>query len=100
MNPYHVLGVPAEADDATIRAAYLKGVKEYPPDLHPTQFQAISSAYDRIRDEPARLNYFLFNKDCPGDSPLDVLRRYATARPVPPPSLETLKTWLRECLTH
>ena len=97
MNPYLILGVSPQADDAAIRRAYLAAVKEAPPDAHPQRFQAVSAAYERIKDEPARLRYTLFNHECPGDSPLDVLRRFAQVRASEPLPFESMKAYLRDC---
>ena len=43
-----VLGVPPGAPAAELRAAYLRAVKEHPPDRSPVEFE-------RIRDARARL---------------------------------------------
>src|SRR6266581_2265747 len=77
MNPYLVLDVPANADDQTIRAAYLQAIKDSPPDAAPQRFQAVSQAYRQIQDQASRNRHILFNRDCPADSPLDALVRYA-----------------------
>ncbi|MHB1306223.1 MAG: J domain-containing protein [Limisphaerales bacterium] len=97
MNPYLILGVPPEADDSTIRRAYLTAVKEAPPDTHPQRFQAVSAAYDQIKDEPSRRRHILFDRECPGDSPLDVLRQFARARRSAPLPFEPMKEYLRNC---
>lgn len=98
MNPYLVLGVPRDADDARIRQAYLDAVKQTPPDTHPERFQAVSEAYETIQDEPCRMRYYLFHRDCPGDSPLDAFARFYRAhgalRPLP---FEAMKELLRAC---
>ena len=96
MNPYLVLGVAADANDATIRQAYLRAVKASPPDHHPARFQAISTAYEKIKDEPSRHRYELFDTSCSGDSPLDVFVRnlHHGARPAPLP-FEAMKEFLR-----
>ena len=80
MNPYLVLGVPVEADDQVIRQAYLQAIKESPPDSDPKRFQAVSQAYQKIKDQPSRHQHYLFNQDCPADSPLDALARHAGQR--------------------
>ncbi len=98
MNPYLVLNVPAGADDAAIRRAYLEAIKLAPPDGHPKRFQALSQAYERIKDEPSRINYALFNKDPFASSPVDLLVRYVQARShVPPLPFEAMKAYLRSC---
>jgi hypothetical protein len=77
MNPYLVLDVPVNADDQTIRGAYLKAVKDSPPEADPKWFQAVSQAYKQIQDQAGRNRHLLFNRDCPGESPLDALVSYA-----------------------
>jgi curved DNA-binding protein CbpA len=98
MNPYLVLGVTLEADDPTIRQAYLAAIKESPPDTHPVRFQAVSQAYEKIKNESSRHKYYLFNQECPGTSPLDALlqqgRLQGHPRPLP---LEFMKKYLRQC---
>ena len=96
MNPYLVLGVPLDADDETIRRAYLAALKLAPPDLAPQRFQDINTAYEQIKDEPSRHRRTLFNQTPPGDSPLDVFLRYAQLRThAQPLSFESMKKFLR-----
>ena len=95
MNPYLVLGVPSEADDQTIRQAYLNAIKESPPEADPKRFQAVSQAYEKIKDRESRHRYILFDKDCPGNSPLDTLARYASHRRFEPLPLDAMKEFLR-----
>ena len=98
MNPYLVLGVPRDADDARIRRAYLDAVKEATPETHPLRFKEIAAAYEKIKDEPSRHRYELFNTDVSGNSPLEVFLRHArlAARPAPL-SFEAIKEMLRSC---
>jgi curved DNA-binding protein CbpA len=95
MNPYIVLDVPQEADDQIIRQAYLKAVKESPPDADPKRFQAVSQAYEKIKDQPSRHRHILFNQDCPATSPLDVLARYASHRRPQPLPFDAMKEFLQ-----
>ena len=98
MNPYLILGVPPSADDQQIRQAYLAAVKEATPDTHPQRFQAVSRAYEAIKDEGRRLNYYLFDTTPAGDSPLDALLGYLRARPhFKPLPFEAMKEFLRSC---
>ena len=97
MNPYLILGVAPTADDQTIRQAYLAAVRESPPDTHPERFQAVSAAYERIKDEPNRLRYLLLNKECPGDSPLEVVLHFGRLHPPAPLPFENMKAYLRDC---
>jgi hypothetical protein len=59
-DPYAVLGLPADADDAAIRGRYLALVKEYPPEAHPQKFAAIRQAYEHLKDLETRVRYRLF----------------------------------------
>lgn len=98
MNPYLVLGVPRDADDACIRQAYLAAIKIATPETQPARFKEIAAAYDKIKDETSRCRHELFDTEAPGDSPLDALVRHArlAARPVPP-GHEAMKEFLRAC---
>jgi curved DNA-binding protein CbpA len=96
MNPYLVLGVATNASDQTIREAYLNGIKAATPESDPKRFQALNLAYEKIKDESNRLQYLLFDRDCPAESPLAALPMYARYRrqfdPVP---FDKLKEFLR-----
>jgi curved DNA-binding protein CbpA len=59
-NPYERLGIPTDADDATIRARYLRLTLEFPPESHPEQSAAIREAYERIKTVGARASDRLF----------------------------------------
>jgi curved DNA-binding protein CbpA len=60
IDPYHVLGLPAGADDAAIRRRYLELVRRHPPEQAPERFAAVRAAYERLRDRDARLRHRLF----------------------------------------
>lgn len=81
-NPYDLLGVPTDADDATIRARYLELTLQFAPESHPEQSAKIRAAYERIKDLNARANDRLFTPA--GQDSLDVildeLRGQRTAR--------------------
>ena len=95
MNPYLALDVPDDADDQAIRQAYLKAVKESPPEADPKRFQAVSRAYEKIKDQESRHRHILFNHDCPANSPLDALARYAGRRRLDPLPFDAMKEFLR-----
>ena len=52
-DPYEVLGIATDADEAAIRQLYLELVRQFPPDRAPERFTAIRAAFDELRD-PAR----------------------------------------------
>lgn len=59
--PYDILEVAELATDIEIKQAYLRKVKQYPPDHHHEIFQQIHKAYQSIKDEKNRINYSLFD---------------------------------------
>lgn len=98
MNPYSVLGVPREADDACIRQAYLDAVKRHGPETDPGQFKIVSAAYQAIGREDDRIRMELFGTDATANSPLPVFlaEALAGARLNPMP-LDTFKRHLAVC---
>lgn len=64
-DPYLVLGVPEDADDTTIHAAYLAGIKRWPPDRDPVRFEALRAAYESVRTRRDRLAHELFDASPP-----------------------------------
>lgn len=96
MNPYLVLGVPIDADNARIRGAYLDAVRQAPPETHPIRFKEIAAAYEKIKDAPRRSSYELFDMNCPSDSPLAVFLSHARLSPRPAPlTFEAMQEFLR-----
>jgi curved DNA-binding protein CbpA len=86
MNANTILGVPENASDEDIRAAYLGKVKEFPPDRCPEEFERIRDAYDTLRDPRKRAKSLLLATDFCGPlaSLLDgrkTKRTYAGPRP-------------------
>jgi curved DNA-binding protein CbpA len=70
-DPRAVLGVSLEADDEQIRAAYLRKLKEFPPDRCPVEFECVRDAYELLRDRRRRTRYILFS--CDPEVPLESL---------------------------
>ena len=58
-DPLQVLGIPPDAGEEEIRAAYLRKVKEYPPDRAPTEFEKVRDAYESLRDPRRRVHQML-----------------------------------------
>lgn len=63
MDPRAVLDIPLNASDEEIRAAYLRKVKEYPPERSPEQFEKIRDAYETLRDPRGRMRSLLLSAD-------------------------------------
>jgi curved DNA-binding protein CbpA len=59
-DPYAVLGLERTDDEAEIKRAYFRLVREYPPEREPEKFQEIRAAYERIRSAEARSQTDLF----------------------------------------
>lgn len=59
-NPYRVLGVGQDADDATIRRRYLELTRRFPPERDPETSQSVRKAYEAIADVRARMRMLLF----------------------------------------
>lgn len=96
MKPYYILGVALDADDETIRKAYLKAVQKAGPESNPRRFQAIHEAYARIKDEDRRNTDLLQENNPPGLSPIDsVLQVFSVSSPPEPLSYQQQKTRLR-----
>ena len=57
---YLTLGLAPDAEDEVIRKRYLALIRRYTPERETVRFQQITAAYERIKDEPARLRSALF----------------------------------------
>jgi curved DNA-binding protein CbpA len=66
-DPWAILGVPVDADDRQVRAAYLQKVKEHPPDRSAEQFERIRDAYDELRDPRRRAERLIRSVDPAAD---------------------------------
>lgn len=60
-DPEKILGVSSEANDEDIRQAYLRKVKESPPDRCPQEFERIRDAYELLRDPIRRTTRMLLS---------------------------------------
>ena len=58
--PYSVLGVSPDVDEAALRRRYLELVRRNPPEKCPQQFAEIRGAYEQLRDPVRRLESQLF----------------------------------------
>jgi preprotein translocase subunit Sec63 len=67
-DPREVLGVSPNAGEEEIRAAYLRKVKEYPPERSPEEFEKIRDAFETLRDPRKRTRAMWLSTD--PDAPL------------------------------
>jgi curved DNA-binding protein CbpA len=63
MHVTEILGIPENASAEEIRGAYLRKVKEYPPDRSPEEFERIRDAYETLRDPRRRTREILLAAD-------------------------------------
>lgn len=64
---YLMLGLEPTATDEKIRERYLAMVKDHPPEHDPQRFQDITRAYERIKNQHARIRNRLFGYRTTGD---------------------------------
>ena len=96
MNPYLVLQVSRDANDATIRRAYLEAIRVSPPETEPIRFKEVTAAYEKIKDASKRAHYKLFDLECLDTSPAAALVRHARyCAPPPPLPFESFKKLLQ-----
>lgn len=75
MDPYKVLGVPADASRAEIVHAYRRGARDAHPDARPAdprgagRFQSLTEAYDLLSDTGRRAEYDRSRARRPGIQP-------------------------------
>lgn len=62
-DPWRILEVEPEATGEEIRAAYLRKIKQYPPERHPEEFERVRDAYEDLRDPRGRTRKLLFSGD-------------------------------------
>jgi curved DNA-binding protein CbpA len=72
--PFEILEVAEDADDDAIKKAYLKKVKDYPPERDKEAFQRIRTAFETIQTDKQRRQYRLFHVGQPN---FDALLRQA-----------------------
>lgn len=80
-DPHAVLGISAEADAEAVRGAYLRLVKEHPPDRDPAGFERVRDAYEALRDPGRRARLALLGSDPREPLPTLLAGRPAAPRP-------------------
>jgi len=100
-DPFTVLGVADDADDAEIRRRYLALVREFPPDRAPERFQELRAAYDALSDKRKRLATKLLHTNSAALSRLsmDALRAGSTDGPPARATRQTVAVLLAEGIT-
>ena len=62
-DPWAVLDLPVGSGDGELRAAYLRKIRQFPPDRAPEQFERIRDAYDVLRDPRRRSELIIMSAD-------------------------------------
>jgi hypothetical protein len=78
-DPFTVLGVAEDADDAEIRRRYLALVRDFPPDRAPDRFREYRAAYDALSDERKRLETSLLHTNVAALSRLSAAALHAAS---------------------
>jgi curved DNA-binding protein CbpA len=63
MDAFETLGLATNAGEEEIRAAYLRKVKEHPPESSPEEFEKIRDAYETLRDPRKSMRKLLLAAD-------------------------------------
>lgn len=92
-DPYLVLGLAEDADDAAVEAAYLDGIRACPPERDPRRFEAVRRAYETLRTRRDRIAHSLFDTTPPTLE--DILDRAAPLQPPVRPDRALLEALLR-----
>ena len=64
-DPYRLLGVSTDADDESVRAAYIAAIRASPPERDPRRFKQIRAAYVAIATARDRASHALFDIGVP-----------------------------------
>ena len=88
-DPYTVLELPPDADDAAVRKRYLELTVQFPPEQHPERFAGVRAAYEKLRTLDARVKYRLFERGTE-DTIEAIIEDAECTTPRPRPSLEQL----------
>ncbi|MCU0702680.1 MAG: J domain-containing protein [Fimbriiglobus sp.] len=88
-DPYTVLELTPDADDATVRKRYLEFTLRYTPEQHPEKFAAVRAAYEKLRTLDARVKYKLFEQG--SENTIEaIIEEAECTTPRPRPSLDQL----------
>jgi len=92
-DPYLILGLAPDADDAAVERAYHAAIRRCPPERDAERFSAIREAFERVRTERDRLAYELFDRT--PVEPADILDRAAPVGEPRRPDAAMLQALLR-----
>lgn len=85
-NAWSILGIEKDADEQQIRSAYLRKVREFPPERSPEQFELVRDAYEHLKDPDYRARQKVLMPDLPG-SFVELFERSSTERKFAPTAI-------------
>ena len=96
-DPYLILGLlkqkaNASLDDKTVKKAYMRLLKQYPPEREPERFKQIRKAFEQLETHKKRLKYDLLDMSIPDLQDLCIL---LPEKPLNPPSLKQVQQLLK-----
>jgi curved DNA-binding protein CbpA len=92
-NPYLILGIDDDADDAVVETAYLDGIKRCPPERDAERFAALRQAYELLRTQRRRVTYAMYHGEPPETA--DILDKAAPIGAPRRPDAATIGALLR-----
>lgn len=96
-DPFAVLGVGSDADDASVRRAYLRLLREHSPERDPEGFRRVRAAYEAVRSGQDRAARRLL--EVPNLPDVEDQIRAMAATPIPR-SPRAIRVALRAAVLH
>lgn len=100
IDPFTILNVDREADDDSVKRAYLAAIKVHSPETDPEGFQRCRQAYEKIADQRVRLKHDLTRVEPTPPSVSDLFRHVVDTQKVHRPSVDQLRAVLAESANH
>jgi DnaJ-class molecular chaperone len=94
--PFEILDIPENSDDITVKKAYLRMVRQYPPERFPEAFQRVRAAYELIKTQKDRLRFSLFDTTLPAVD--ELIADIRAGRERKRPDIEMMRGLLKDSL--
>ena len=63
--PFEILGLAEAANDEQVKTAYLKKIREFPPERFPEKFKEVRQAFEQVKSLRDRVAHRLFHREEP-----------------------------------
>ncbi len=83
-DPFSVLGVDVQADEAAVRDAYRAALRFHPPERDPEGFKRLRAAYEALRDPTQRVEAAVCRRLWLDDQRIPTAEELGAPRPEPP----------------